>query len=518
MKIPFETGEFWWGGASASSRYPLKETDVYAENLIDCSTSASNQSMPLLVSSHGRYIWSDKPFSMTLRDGVFDFEGADVRLVRAGGTLKEAYLSAQKAHFPCDGRKLPEVFFRHPQLNTWMEFTYYVTQEGVLDFAQKWLDNGFAPGVFIIDEGWEKLHGVWEFSRSRFPDPAGMVKQLHEWGFTVMLWVVPYVCPVGPEFVRSRRPLLGTDPEMANRLYLRAESGETALFSWWNGYAAMLDMTDEYNRRFLREQLLRLMEDYGIDGFKFDGGSVNGYSPLRLINGPLAKQITAQELNLAWNDFGAGFELHEFKDTYGRGGRNMIQRLRDKRHEWERDGLKTIIPSAINAGLMGYPFICPDMIGGGEWTYRFMPDFSVDEELFVRMAQCSALFPMMQFSWAPWKALSPENLRRCADAAKLHEKLYPKIMQVVSRSQLTGEPIIRALEYECPHHGLESVTDEFMVGSDILVAPVLEKGAVSREVLFPAGSWQSPDGTVYEGLSKRALPAPPDTLLWFSRA
>ncbi len=518
MNIAFEPGEVWWGGASASSCYPLKETDTYIENLIDCSTSANNQAMPLLVSSHGRYIWSEEPFIVKLKDGVFRFEGSKVALVKAGASLKDAYLAAQQAHFPCDGRKLPEVFFRHPQLNTWMEFTYYVTQEGVLDFARRWLENGFAPGVFIIDEGWEKLHGVWEFDPSRFPDPEGMVRRLHEWGFQVMLWVVPYVCPVGPEFVRSIRPLSGTDPETAKHLYLRAQSGQIALFSWWNGYAALLDMTDGYNREFLGAQLRRLREKYGVDGFKFDGGSVSAYSPAKLVNGPLAKPLSAHELNRAWNEFGADYELHEFKDTYGRGGRNTVQRLRDKRHEWERDGLKTIVPGAINAGLMGYPFICPDMIGGGEWTYRFMPGFTVDEELFVRMAQCSALFPMMQFSWAPWNALKPENLRLCLDAARLHEKLYPAIMKVVARSQVTGEPVVRALEYECPHRGLENVTDEFMLGSDILVAPVLEKGAAARDVLFPAGRWAAPDGSVYEGLSRQTLPAPLDTLLWFSRA
>ena len=66
-------------------------------------------------------------------------------------------------------------------------------------------------------------------------------------------------------------------------------------------------------------------------------------------------QITAQELNNAWNAFGAEFEWHEIKDTYGRGGINTIQRLRDKHHVWQRGGLNDLIPCAINAGLMGLP-------------------------------------------------------------------------------------------------------------------------------------------------------------------
>ena len=147
-----------------------------------------------------------------------------------------------------------------------------------------------------------------------------------------------------------------------------------------------------------------------------------------------------------------------------------------------------------------------------------MPGFQVDEELFVRMAQCSALFPMMQFSWAPWLALSPENAQLCLEAAKLHERLFPKIIRVVHESQQTGEPVIRSLEYECPHHGFWNVPDEFMVGRDILVAPVVEKGAESRQVSFPAGEWRDADGKIYEGFTRCTVSAPLSTLPWFTRA
>ena len=79
------------------------------------------------------------------------------------------------------------------------------------------------------------------------------------------------------------------------------------------------------------------------------------------------------------------------------------------------------MPMAILQGLLGHPFICPDMIGGGEWTYRDL-NIPVDKELFVRMAQCSALFPMMQFSQAPWEALDKEHLELVKDAHDLHIK------------------------------------------------------------------------------------------------
>ena len=53
----------------------------------------------------------------------------------------------------------------------------------------------------------------------------------------------------------------------------------------------------------------------------------------------------------------------------------------------------------------------------------------------------------------------------------------------------TGEPIIRHMEYAFPHTGLASVKDQFMLGSDLLVAPVIEKGAAGRKVFVPVGKW-----------------------------
>ena len=227
--------------------------------------------------------------------------------------------------------------------------------------------------------------------------------------------------------------------------------------------------------------------------------------------------MTPHELNIAWNEFGARYPFHEYKDTYLGGGKNVIQRLRDKGHRWDGDGINQLIPCALTCSLIGHPFICPDMIGGGEWSYNFLPGFTIDQELFVRMAQCSALFPMMQFSWAPWKALSPENLELCRQAAQLHLQLSDEILALVHEAEDSGEPILRPLEYNDPHHGYAGITDQFMLGRDLLVAPVVTKGTRQRKVIFPAGIWRDEDGTEYAGGTEQLLPAPLEKLLWFRR-
>lgn len=101
--------------------------------------------------------------------------------------------------------------------------------------------------------------------------------------------------------------------------------------------------------------------------------------------------------------------------------------------------------------------------------------------------------------------LSDPSLDIVRGAAELHTRLSTEILRLVSESEKSGEPIIRALEYEYPNCGFECVTDEFLLGSDILVAEV-----------FPSGKWAGADGTVYEG-GEYTVSAPLEVLPWFKK-
>ncbi|WP_394813396.1 alpha-amylase family protein [Streptomyces johnsoniae] len=111
------------------------------------------------------------------------------------------------------------------------------------------------------------------------------------------------------------------------------------------------------------------------------------------------------------------------------------------------------------------------MIGGGEYQSFGSADF--DAELFVRSAQASALFPMMRCSAAPWRLLTAEHLGYCREAARLHERLGPEILALAEESARTGDPIMRPPEFDHPGHGHPRITDQFLLGPDILVVPVL---------------------------------------------
>ena len=192
-----------------------------------------------------------------------------------------------------------------------------------------------------------------------------------------------------------------------------------------------------------------------------------------------------------------------------------MQRIRDRQHAWTGNGLDTLIPYVLSQGLLGYPYTCPDMIGGGEWSITLNPAFKCDEELFMRMAQCSALFPMMHFSWAPWRMLGEEAQKLCLEAAKLHLKFADIIVELVKQAPKTGEPIVRSMEYSYPHKGYEKIKDQFLLGENILVCPVIEKGAISRKVILPAGKWKYCDETIYGGDSEVIVDSPISVLPYF---
>ena len=291
----------------------------------------------------------------------------------------------------------------------------------------------------MIDTMWSETYGTFSFHSGRFPDPKAMVDELHEKGFKVMLWVVPFVTADSLTFRHLR----------AKDLLIKTGTGEPALGEWWDGYSATLDLLNPDAVAWLHEQLEHLVEHDGVDGFKFDGGQPDFYASLGLEG--------AHAYNRAWNRVGLRYALAEYKDSWLSAGLPVAQRVRDRFHTWdEQKGLKSLIPLGLAQSLMGYAYVCPDLIGGGEYN-AFPPaeeneKFLVakvedaqtfDPELFVRFAQCSALFPMMQFSAAPWRLLDAEHLRYCLDAARLHAKFGGYILEVAQHTAHTGEPMMK---------------------------------------------------------------------------
>ena len=99
--------------------------------------------------------------------------------------------------------------------------------------------------------------------------------------------------------------------------------------------------------------------------------------------------------------------------------------------------------------------------------------------------------------------------------AILHERMGAEILSLARDSAQSGELMVRALEYGYPHQGYAGIKDQFVLGESILVAPVLEKGGRSREVVFPQGIWQGDDGSRVTGPCTKEIAAPLDRLPWY---
>lgn len=494
--------ERWWGGrVSDGLLMPFGKEDFHTDLSIDLN---GNQGCPLLVSNKGRFIWSEGAFSFKFENNMLEVSGHKKLEFGSGfNNLHDVYQHVSKNYFSPSGMLPDDLLFTAPQYNLWIELLYEPTQSKVLSYAHSVLEQGFPPGVIMIDDNWHEPYGTWEFHPGRFPDPKSMVEELHNLGFKVMLWVCPFVSPDS----RTFRQL-----ELKGYL-LKDAAGQTAIRRWWNGYSACLDLINKESVLWMYEQLDNLQKNYGIDGFKFDAGDLSFYDNTDLSAEPATRNDHCE----AWGKIGLRYKLNEYRACWKLAGQPLAQRLKDKNHSWKGNGLESLIPHALAQSLMGYSFTCPDMIGGGEFQNFLANSENLDYELFVRYAQCSALFPMMQFSAAPWRVLDDEHLSYCLNAAKLHAELGSEILEIAKESAHTGEPILRHLAYAYPNEGYEYIKDQFLLGENILVAPVITKGARSRSIDFPPGSWHGDDGSVIQGPSTVTVEAPLSRLPWYRK-
>jgi len=156
------------------------------------------------------------------------------------------------------------------------------------------------------------------------------------------------------------------------------------------------------------------------------------------------------------------------------------------------------------------------LLFGGELSFAYQNVERFDEELIVRSAQVHALMPMMQFSVAPWRILSPENAAVCARYAQLHRQFGPYILSLAHHASKTGEPIVRAMEYAFPHEGFLECRDQFMLGDRYLVAPMVTPGT-QREVRLPRGVWRDDRGETFRGPKRIETDVPLDRLPYYER-
>ena len=512
LDLDIMKGEYWWGGLSTEGHNtPYDANSIVSHDL--WANNNGNQSQPLLLSNKGRYVWSDKPIKYSFDGGHIQITTrvGEIQYGSAGKNLRDAYQYAVKNFFPPNGKIPEEKLFTHPQYNTWIELIYNQNEADILKYAQGILDNGYPPGVLMIDDNWQENYGVWEFSPRRFKNPKAMIKKLHDMGFQVMLWVCPFISPDSEVFrYLAQEGMLLLNPQKTQEVLWTNTQNKAAIIRWWNGASACLDLSNPKAEKWFKEQLDYLVDTYGIDGFKFDAGDADFYQ-----NGIVSyEKVVPNEHTALFAKIGLDYPLNEYRASWKMAGLPLAQRLRDKGHNWV--DLQKLIPDQMSQSLMGYAYTCPDMIGGGEYG-TFINLTSIDEELVVRSAQVHALMPMMQFSVAPWRVLSEENAKYCLEAAKLHTKMGLHLLKLAIEASQTGEPIVKPMALAYPNNGYETIKDQFMLGDDIIVAPMVTKGASKRKVVLPQGKWRDDEGKIVSGNKTIEIDVPLSRLPFYTK-
>ena len=553
--------ELWWGGTvGGGHKMPLDAKSSYVKDLrVD---SDGNQAAPLLLSTKGRWVWCEDAFKYTVRDGVLTVEtgpaprkdgaaphpmevtaaaanpmevkdGAAKELAlprgdsaacarkafapiqtgtAAGGTLRAAYEHCSKAFFPPKGHPRLE-FFRQPILNTWVELNYNQNEEDVLRYAQSFIDNGMKPGVLMIDCFWQTdAFGPWTFHAARFRDPKGMSDKLHAMGYKLMLWMGPFVTldSMPYRYLRDNGGVL-----VDARLERAGKGYQGYPVRWWDGLSAVWDPTSPVGRKWMKDTLGRVMRDYGVDGFFFDGAGPHEFPPGEYV----AYDRTAQptDLTRAFQTMALEVPFQQLREAWKLGGEPLMNTLRDKGPRWSE--MRRCVTDMIAAGQLGYPFVVADLVGGGTCGNNGSGVIGVDwqEELFIRHLQIQCLSPMIQFSGSPWRVLSPGGQEIVRRTLKLRERFAPRIEALAVESGKTGLPMLRSLEFQYPNRGYARVLDQFLMGDDLLVAPVVEGGAKTRSVVIPDGTWTADDGTVVTGPTTVTVETPLDRLVYFTK-
>ena len=496
----------WYGGGFQGWRdpqvFPLNEARISGKWFL---ADGNTQGTPAWYTTKGVAVWIRTPhdFRYWFENGLFrasmpaasaitydilaarDIREVSLRMIRAIGLARSVP---------------PAEYFHLPIYTTWVEHKVETSQARVLEYAQAIHDHNLPCGVIEIDDKWEDRYGDMRFDPKKFPQPKAMVDRLHALGYRVTLWVHPFVNTDSATFTSDARLLL-KDP-----------SGRTGLIRWWNGNAGVWDFTNPAAGAAFRGRLTRLQKEYGLDGFKFDGGDGNlvprDLRSMKPIGPAEYADIYNREAtaHFAWEETRVGI----YSQPLG-----IVQRLIDKHSVWGREnGLAAILPEAITVSMRGFPFVMPDMIGGNQYD-----DDRIGKELLIRWAQASALMPLMQFSWGPWH-FDDEAVRLSREASRMHMRFSPFIVTLAEAAQRTGEPILRPLWFNFPDdRECAAITDQFMLGEEVVIAPVTAQGAVRRDVYLPRGRWRDDkNGKLIEGGRwVKNHPAPLDTLPLFIR-
>ena len=410
----------------------------------------------------------------------------------------------------------------------------YQTQDELMNIAREYKKRGLPISVIVIDYFHWPHQGDWRFDPEFWPDPVGMVKELKEMGIELMVSIWPTVEAKSENY-----------REMLEKGYLIAS--ETGSRMTQLGNACFADMTNPEAREYVWGKIRDNYYKYGIKVFWLDEAepemTAYDYSNFRYHRGA--------DLEIG-NLYPREYAKMAYEGMEKEGQENILNLLRcawagSQKYGalvWSGDidssfrSLRSQFAAGLNMGIAGIPWWTTD-IGGFHGGNINDPAF---KECLTRWFQFGAFSPVFRLHGdrEPHKkpltgvgggampsgadnevwTYGEEVYEICKKYLFLREKMRPYILDVMKEAHEKGAPAMRTLFWNFPEDKKSwEVSDEFCLGGDILVAPVLYENQRSREVYLPAGvNWRDLNsGKILEGGNTYTVDAPIDTIPVFIR-
>lgn len=370
---------------------------------------------------------------------------------------------------------------------TWMSRITYFSQEEGLEIARQLRQNKIPSDVIHFDTGWFGVDWQcdYEFAKDRFKDPKGMLDQLKRDGFHTCLWQLPYFTP-------------------KNRFFRELVDGGMAVKNAAGSLPyedAVLDLSNPKTVKWYQDKIANLIK-LGVGAIKCDFGEAAPYD------------------GFYYSGRGGLYEHNLYPVRYNKALFEVIDSLAKSQNPeggviWARSawagsqryplhwggdaattntGMLGDLRGGLSFGLSGFSFWSHDM--GGFVT-------ASPEDIYRRWLPFGFLSSHTRAHGAPptepW-LISESFTKAFRQAAEMKYKLMPYVYAQAKDCSERGLPMVRALLVEFPDDpGAWLVEDEYMFGSQILVAPLLESGD-SRTCYLPKGKWiDYQSGKVYDG-------------------
>lgn len=508
----FGLGEKWNKVEKTGTRATIWSSDTCGTN----TTDMSYKSVPVLFCTAGwgmmlhtswRSFWEVGHFSYTsgavLSESptldLFFFLAADVK------GLIERYTALT-------GRpSMPPVW----AFGVWMSRCAYKNRDEVEAVLDRLRAEKIPCDVIHIDPLWMKTHYYpalnvdacdFDWNEQAWPDRESMMAQWREQGFSTSLWINPYI-PEGTALY-EQASAAGFLVKDADGNVARLAGGQAVGAVDFSNPAAV-----EWWKDLLRDQVRD-----GVAVFKPDYGDAIAEHAV-FHNGRDGREMHNQYLFLYTRAAAEVIqEMHGHTITWRRAGYIGSQRYPatwagDTQVSWE--AMRCCLRGGLSAGLTGESFWSHD-IGG------FVGP-KPDPELYIRWAQWGLLSPFSRFHGntprEPW-FFGEEAVEVVRHYAQLRYRLVPYLQRCAIETITHGLPILRHMALAFPDEaGTEYIDDQYLLGADLLVAPIFDAGQRERMVYFPAGEWRSIDdrAQVYRGSGYRRVSAPLERIPVFMR-